>query len=199
MFPILTLFIIFLLFYAYKRNQFSKQEAAKESAFWERENQANATRKKDIEHLDYITIPLEDFSIGTHPEQQLLELEEQLTALSVKKILNLTGISNTDLKLQYGAANLERLGSFDDNFTALVRLLTDYAAALHELSYDEDAIHVLEFGVKIKSDVTQNYVLLAQLYQEKGEEVKIRSLIEAAGILNSLSKETIQKKLSEII
>lgn len=199
MFPVLTLFILFLLFYAYKRNQLTKQEAEKNSAFWALENQANTTRKQDIEHLDYLQIPLDTFPIGKYPSDEREALEQELISLSGEKILNLTGISNTELKLQYGAANLEFLSACDDRFARLVRLLTDYANTLAKDSHFQEAITVLEFGVKIKSDVTENYVLLANLYQEKGEGVKIRSLIESAGLLNSLSKETIQKKLNEML
>ncbi|MCI8326407.1 MAG: hypothetical protein HFI37_01360 [Lachnospiraceae bacterium] len=199
MFPILTVFIIFLLYYAYKRNQLSKQESEKDSSFWERENKANTTLRKDIEHLDYIQIPLDTFPMNRYPSKQRDELEKELTALSKEKILNLTGISNTDLKLKYGVANLEQLSACDDNFARLVRLLTDYASTLIEDSHSDDAIPVLEFGVKIKSDVTSNYVMLAELYLEKGEAHRIRSLIETAGLLNSLSKNTIQKKLKDIL
>lgn len=199
MFPVLTLFLIFILYYAYRRSQISKIEAEKETAFWNREQEANTTLKKDIEHLNYITIPLEDFPIGQYPAEDLLEIESELTALAGEKILNLTGISNTDLKLQYGVANLEILSAYDENFTKLVRLLVDYAQILADDSHTEDAVRVLEFGVKIQSDVTQNYLLLAQLYQSRGESVRIRSLIEAAGLLNSLSKDTIQKKLNAML
>lgn len=199
MFPVLTLFLIFILYYAYRRSQISKIETEKETAFWNREQEANTTLKKDIEHLNYITIPLEDFPIGQYPAEDLLEIESELTALAGEKILNLTGISNTDLKLQYGVANLEILSAYDENFTKLVRLLVDYAQILADDSHTEDAVRVLEFGVKIQSDVTQNYLLLAQLYQSRGESVRIRSLIEAAGLLNSLSKDTIQKKLNAML
>lgn len=199
MFPILAIFIIFLLFYAYKRSQLSKQDAEKDAAFWELESKANSTRKKDIEHLDYIQIPLDSFPIGTYSSAAYRELEDALLELSDKKILNLTGISNTELKLQYGASNLELLSSYDDNFTELVRILMDYAKALVDDNHIEDAVAVLEFGVRIKSDVTENYVLLAQLYKERGEAHRIRSLIETAGLLNSLSKDTIQKKLTELL
>lgn len=199
MFPILTIFLIFLLYYAYQRNKMSKKEAQRESDFWNRENQANSTPKKDIGHLNYITIPLEDFPIGRYPLDPLKELESELTDLADKKILNLTGISNTDLKLQYGAANIEALSSYDENFTRLARLITDYAKILADNSHTQDAIRVLEFGVKIQSDITQNYVLLASLYRETGEGAKIRSLIEASKLLNSLSKDTIQRKLNDML
>ena len=191
---VLITFILFLAYYAYRRKQIDKVNTQKESDFWQRENDANSTRKQDITNLDYIQIP-----VGAYPNEGYEETEQQLLALSEQKILNLTGISNTDLKLQYGVSNLAILSDCDERFTTLVRLLTDYAKGLAEHAHIDDAIRVLEFGVSIKSDVTENYTLLAGLYQEKGETAKISDLIESADSLNSLSKDTIRKKLREIL
>ena len=91
--------------------------------FWQRERDANNTRKQDISQLDYV-----DFSGVTLPFAQfedtlLKECEQQVLNLKDKKVLNLTGISNTDLKMTYGAANLPLLTQYDQNFTLLVRTL----------------------------------------------------------------------------
>ena len=196
---VLITFILFLAYYAYRRKQIDKVNTQKESDFWQRENDANSTRKQDITNLDYIQIPVDTFPVGAYPNEGYEETEQQLLALSEQKILNLTGISNTDLKLQYGVSNLAILSDCDERFTTLVRLLTDYARGLAEHAHIDDAIRVLEFGVSIKSDVTENYTLLAGLYQEKGETAKISDLIESADSLNSLSKDTIRKKLREIL
>lgn len=127
---VLITFILFLAYYAYRRKQIDKVNTQKESDFWQRENDANSTRKQDITNLDYIQIPVDTFPIGAYPNEGYEETEQQLLALSEQNILNLTGISNTDLKLQYGVSNLAILSDCDERFTTLVRLLTDYAKAL---------------------------------------------------------------------
>ena len=196
---VLIAFILFLVYYAYRRKEMDKVNDQKESDFWKRENDANSTRKQDITNLNYIHIPIDTFPIGAYPDEGYKEMEQQLLTLSGQKILNLTGISNTDLKLQYGVSNLAVLSDCDERFTSLIRLLTDYAKGLAEHAHTDDAICILEFGVSIQSDVTENYTLLAELYQEKGEASKISALIESAGSLNSLSKDAIQKKLREML
>lgn len=196
MFPVvLVTFILFLAYYAYRRKQIDKLNTQKESDFWKRERDANSTRRQDITNLNYIQIPVDTFPIGAYPKEGYDEIEQELLALSEKEILNLTGISNTDLKLQYGVSNLAALSDCDERFTTLVRLLTDYARGLAEHTHTDDAIRVLEFGVSIQSDVTENYTLLASLYKETGREHEISSLIERADSLNSLSKDVIRKKL----
>ena len=59
---VLITFILFLAYYAYRRKQIDKVNTQKESDFWQRENDANSTRKQDITNLDYIQIPVDTFS-----------------------------------------------------------------------------------------------------------------------------------------
>ena len=40
-------------------------------SFWNRENEANHTRRKDISGLPYITIPLADFPMGIYDNPEL--------------------------------------------------------------------------------------------------------------------------------
>ncbi|MFR4338210.1 MAG: hypothetical protein ACLT33_09390 [Lachnospira pectinoschiza] len=52
-----------------------------------------------------------------------------ITGLKDKKILNLP-ISNTELKLSYGAANLTEFTEYDDNFTTLIKAPASLGHAL---------------------------------------------------------------------
>lgn len=45
---VLITFILFLAYYAYRRKQIDKVNTQKESDFWQRENDANSTRKQDL-------------------------------------------------------------------------------------------------------------------------------------------------------
>ena len=115
MFIFLAVFIIFVLilnFAIHKNNR--SQENAQEQ-FWENERQANFTRRKDIHNLNYLTIPIEKIPQNLHTDA-----EKTLVRLSSDKMLNLSGITNTELKLEYGAANLDELSAYDANFTEFV-------------------------------------------------------------------------------
>ena len=139
----LFIFLIFLL--AYFRKQSSNTQSAVEESFWERENQANHARRQDISGLSYITIPLENFPMGIYDNSELKEYEQLLTDLSHRKILNLEGQSNTDLKLKYGPANLDELTACDDNYATLCRTIVSYAEVLLSLGHRQDAQKVLVF------------------------------------------------------
>ena len=161
--------------------------------------EANHVRKKDISGLPYINIPFEDFSIGAFPDEKIIELETTLESFRGKKILNLTGQTNTDLKMQYGPANLAALTEYDQNFTDLLHILSNYSSRLLELEHRDAAVSVLEFCVDIGSDVSTHYTTLAKCYQDAGQTDKINILREKVSALDSLMKASILQKLDHIM
>lgn len=197
--PILGLFIIFITLISFYRKRSDRRQQETEEQFWEREHQANLVRRKDISGLSYISIPFEDFSIGVFSDEQLQDATQRLETLRGKKILNLTGLTNTDLKMQYGPANLPTLMECDQNFTDLLLALTDYSNRLIELEHMDAAIPVLEFGIEVGSDVTSHYTTLAAYYKAGGHIEKLKDLQEKAATLNSLSKTSILQKLDIIL
>ena len=194
---ILPFVIILLSLFSLFRNRSSRAMKDQTDAFWEKELRANQTRKQDISGLDYITIPLDAFPIGAYPDDRLTELEQTLQNLSSRKILNLSGISNTDLKLQYGAANLNILSDCASNFTTLARTLASYGERLAALGHWQDAISVLEFGISCNTDVSKNYTLLGSLYREHSESAKLNELTEAVRGSDMLLKDSILKQLTQ--
>lgn len=184
---------IFMAVVSWKRWKANKGDPERE--FWERENTANTTRKQDISNLDYVDFKGVTLPFALFADDFLQQCEEQVLKLKNEKILNLTGISNTDLKLNYGAANLPQLTQYDQNFTLLVRTLNSWGHRLEELGYPQEAMTVLAFSVSIGSDMKATYQLLAELYQQEGNLDGIRSMQENASRLNSLMKEPILSML----
>lgn len=190
-------FLLILGIFAILRSRASRSFKAKQEAFWEREQRANLTRRKDISGLDYIQIPLDAFPIGQYADPALAELETSLTNLSGRQILNLSGISNTDLKLMYGAANLPALSDCDASFIVLARTIAAYGKRLAELGHPQEAIRVLEFGVSCKTDISTNYTLLGSLYRENGQADKVYQLAETVRSMDLLLKDSILRQLAE--
>ena len=121
MFPIILIcFIIFVVFLNSRKRQITKQEQEITEQFWARENKANATRRRSLDNLPYIIIPEELLTPPAQASEDVLTLYETLRQLSAKKIVNLNGKTNTDLKLAYGAASLAVLTEFDENYNTLI-------------------------------------------------------------------------------
>ncbi|MBO5032863.1 MAG: hypothetical protein J6D08_13435 [Lachnospiraceae bacterium] len=188
--------LIFCIFFFFRLQHAKEKEKAAEREFWERERKANFTRKKSLDNLNYITIPEE--LLAMQPQAATEEINSlllDLKDLSACKIVNLTGFTNTDLKLRYGTANINILSDYDFHYTKLVTLLQKLGKLLHESGDDANAVKALEFAVSTGTDVSQTYYLLAELYREAGTPDKINSLIKQAQGLNSLMKDTIVQTL----
>ncbi len=197
-FPFFASFIVFCAWLGYELHKHRNLEKKSLDDFWEKEYEANRTRRKSLDGLDYITIPLDTFPMTQPSDDELLaECRDTLTELSKEPIVNLTGISNTDLKLQYGAPNINLLTAYDQRYTTLARTLQTFGKALYDKGYVGDAKTVLEFAVSTKTDVSSTYKLLTVIYKETGQPEKIKELIPVAEALNSGLKNSIVKMLEE--
>ncbi len=186
--------IIILISFNVKRQK--KIKALKEDAFWAREHRANSVRRKSLDGLNYISIPLENFP--THVLQQdevVSECIELLESLTSQKIVNLTGYSNTDLKLEYGTANITLLSEYDQNYTLLVRTLQKWADVLIETGYMEEASVLMEYAVSIGTDVSRTYYELAKYWDYQGEREQIRRLKKQAEAIRSSNGRIIRRHL----
>ncbi len=196
-FLFLGLFIIFLSVISLYRKRHDRHQNEVEENFWAREAEANHVRRKDISELPYITIPFDSFSIGSFPDGTLSELEAELSAFGDKKMLNLAGKTNTDLKLLYGPANLTALTEYDNNYVELLKLLSQYSDRLIELGHIDAAIPVLEFAVSTGSDFTSHYTTLANYYKTHQMHDKLVTLKMLAEALPTLMRDSIVQKLTE--
>ena len=193
MIPIFTIIIvIFLAILTFQLRKTTNAQEEVEEKFWAREREANATRRKDISNLDYITIP-----DGLFPLNLDSAVENQLAELIGKKMLNLTGMTNTDLKLEYGVQNLDELTSYDDNFAEFIKFAPDYAKELIAAGQTDDARNILEFAVNNLADSRAIFDILSSIYVEAGETSKIPQLISLAKKLDSLSKNIILDDLNK--
>lgn len=195
--PFLAVFIIVTIYIAIRRNSAMHSEQKMWDDFREREQQANWTRRQDISNLAYIKLPLEALPIGKFDDELLANYESALRDLSAQPICNLNGISNTDLKLRYGAANLSTLSQCDTNYSTLVSLLANYGEKLFELSHPEEAKQVLEYSLSLGSDIGKAYEILAAIYKYEGQPEKINVLFESAKKITSIRRNSILRKLEE--
>ncbi len=195
---VLASVILFCGLIAYEGKKHGKQRANQEKSFWARENAANNVRRKPLDNLDYISIPSDTLPMSLMTDHaEVSECLQIIQELSTEKIVNFTGISNTDLKLQYGAPNINLLTEFDQNYTLLARTLQKWAELLYQNGYVTETKTILEFAISTRTDVSKSYYLLADIYKQQGEPEKIQGLIDVAVGLNSALKGAIVRTLQE--
>lgn len=192
--------LIWVLHHNIKKNHCSDKEAL--SSFLEKEDKANASRKKDISNLDYIQVPLDSFpfDITLNDEKKqikILEYKKQIYKLSESKMLNLIGISNTELKEKYGVANLELLTTYDMNYANYLRNLQLFAECIYE-EYPEKAVSILEYCISIGTDISGTYDLLGHYYVEHNAKEKLENLYNLIPVKDSISGKVIINKLDAL-
>ena len=168
--------------------------------FLEKERQANNTLKKPLDDLDFVKVPLENIPMPDPAvNERCASLIAEIRRLSEMKAVNLTGISNTDLKLMYGAPNLPILTEYDQNFTSICKNLYDLGCEYKTAGFTDEAVATLNCAVDLGTDISGNYTLLAELYAEKGLYVEIQRLINRADNIRSLTKNSTINKLQNIL
>ena len=195
-FPFLASVIVFIIILTISIKKSDKNIKNQIDNFWERERLANSVRKKPLDDLEYVEIPNHFLTLPVPKEDdRAVDALSMLKHLSERKIVNLNGISNTDLKLKYGTANITALSEYDQNYTQLIRALQQLAASLVNNDHPDEAKEVLEYAVSIKSDISATYTLLANIYTEENHPEKIEDLIQKADSLESLTAPSIVKRL----
>lgn len=199
-FPILASVLVLCGAIAFSIHRQKNNVADMEDEFWDREYKANSTRRKPLDDLDYIKIPLDSLPIDKYnDDSKINEYSSTIVELSKSPIVNLTGISNTDLKLKYGAPNIDILSTYDGRYTTLASTLQKWALALYEKEDFEAAKSVLEFAVSTRTDVSASYRLLATIYKKNGDDTSIEKLIPIASSINSPLKDSIIEYLKDCI
>ena len=192
-FPLFASFIVLIIWLKYEIGKADRKKTKASESFWDKESRANNVRKQPLDSLHYIEIPLDLI-----PRDLLTEYEAVRNALSIidslqgKKIVNLNGITNTDLKLTYGTANITPLSEYDENYTSLITAIYTIASLLYEKGYTEQAIPLLEFGVMTKTDMSGYYRILYQYYSDK-DKSRLAWLQNRAENVDGLMKESILK------
>lgn len=196
--PFLATLFLFLLVLGRALKKNTKAMNEQEQSFWQRERAANNVRKKPLDDLEYISLPLEQLPTDAHNDDSVVqECLDTLNILKDNKIVNLTCITNTDLKLTYGTANITVLTEYDQNYTSLVTTLQKWADKLYQLGDMDSARIVLEYAVSVRSDITATYLLLAEIYSQSGLSERIPELVTASEKLTTTSGKIILRKLQE--
>ena len=189
---------VFIIWLTFTLRSIKKKNERAETDFWERESASNSVRRKNIDDLPYVRFPFDRLPSEesfTACGEEVPESLHALRALEGQKIINLNGISNTDLKLQYGTANITVLSEYDANYEQLSKHVYLLAQKLDQLGRTDEALFLLEEILPTGTDITGHYRLLADIYQRRNEPQKIVALKKQAEKLHSLTKRVILQNL----
>ena len=176
--------IVFVIWFRVKIKKANKETNIQNAQYWEREEQANFARKKDITNLEYLTVDDNELMLKTPANDEEADLIQQLK-----------DYSNTDLKEKYGVVNLEELSNCDQNYLYFIRALSNWGRYLYEHDDPDRAQKVMELSLRIGSDISHVYTILAQIYLQQGKEEKVDELIAKAASSDMALKDSLIRKL----
>ncbi|GMQ56146.1 hypothetical protein AN1V17_05390 [Vallitalea sediminicola] len=199
--PIFLLsFIILIIVIKLKMTKADREVKNTSKTFWAREEKAMFARKKSIDDLDYIHIDENELPISKNKEypDEILHIQNKIMDLIKLKMIDFHGKTNTDLKIEYGTANLDTLILYEEHYTLLIKHLYKWGKLLHENNNIDEAIKVLEIGVNIKTDISGHYILLGKLYKIKKDTKSFNSLYSQINDTQFMFKDKILNALSSL-
>ena len=123
----LGLFLIFLLWFTYERLKADRHSSYSNEEFWERERRASFTPSARIDNLPYLTLDESVIpSASPADTDELKSVLEEIRSLKDTQMIDLSEMTNTELKLKYGTANFTALSEADQRFALLI---TDFEKA----------------------------------------------------------------------
>lgn len=197
LFMSLSILIIFVVWLNYEIKKDTKLSNKSSEEFWKNESLANQKRPEDISGLDYLTIPLDKLPMHDVSDGTSNSYRDTILSLSDKKILNLSDLTNTELKLKYGISNFKILSEYDNNYTKLVSILQKWGERLYTQGYHKEALTILEVAVNCNTDVRSTYLLLADIYAKQFSPGKIDLLMDKIHLSNIRNKEKLLLELEE--
>ncbi|MBR1445246.1 MAG: hypothetical protein IJ583_17130 [Firmicutes bacterium] len=153
--------------------------------FAEREMKANNTRIKGIDESLFVIpdttgLPFREYE-ETEENKRIIKKQTAVSKKSAFKMIRFPEVmTNTDIKLNYGANNFDMLIMYEEHYNGYIRALLEWGEELIKMDMSDDAQMVLQNAVDFNSDLGKTYTLLAKIYYEKNEREKLKDLASAA-------------------
>lgn len=147
-----------------------KESKTMMESYYERERQAHSTRRQSLDDLAYVHVELNRLPFDVLHTQEVLRYEKDVVRLSKMPMVSFKGLDNTELKIRYGIPNLNTLIQYETTYNLMLDAIVGWSKALIEAGFTYEAITLLEEGIRMESDKSENYILLLNLYKEHKKE-----------------------------
>ncbi len=163
----LGLFLIFLMWFTYERLKADHKSSYTNEEFWERERRASFSPTARIDNLPYVTL---DESVipdaSCDDSEELADVLKELRSLKGKNLIDLSEMTNTDLKIKYGTSNFTALSQADSDFALLVSDCEKAADLLADAGRTAEAYKLLDYSANLsgygklrqKADALHNFM-----------------------------------------
>ena len=196
--PVLLVLIIgIFLIYNSIASYIEWKNKQKIEAFLKEADYNNIVPKKKLDEIKFINIDLDKINFKS-TKKETINKYKKLYDLSKEKMANFENETNFNLKEKYGVNNFQEVLSYQENYDNFLKLIVDVAENLYKENLFLCAQELLEIGVELKSDITKNYTILADIYNEEHDNKKLFKLIDKVLASENISQQKIMKHISSI-
>lgn len=194
-----TLIAIFIFRHHMKKSSKKQNDVSK--AFWAKEASSLVVRKKDLTQVDYVypNLTEEDLKgeawLEAQGQKSLYRYETQIAGLLKQPMMNFQSMSNTDLRLTFGTANLTIIRENEERWNSYLKALYQMGSKLLASGETVYSIKLLEEGIAMGTDNRQHFLTLGRYYKDSGDTDAYHQLLATAQSLESLTKNALVRDL----
>lgn len=194
--PIISILFIILIIMLQLKLRKSGHIGSKKEAYLKRESLASKTRKKSLENLHYYKIDLNALSIPCNATSSILRIYDRIQDYSQLPMVNFDGKDNTELKMEYGVANLTTLITYESTYQNLLHQLYDFAERLYEEGFVKEASLPLIEAIRLDSTMSKHFLLLSTLLNELRDYERLEALLSKVKTMEIHKKDNIIKNIT---
>ena len=169
-----------------------------------KELEANSARRKDISPECFIEPNLLILPFSKYENSECAQVRDALSyvkELSIYPMIKFDKhLNNNEIKLMFGVANLEDVAIFEENYTDFLNGMIRWAEKLIKIEEFIDAETILKETIRMKSDFSKSYTLLADIYGNKKDIKSLESLLKHVSNENFMADDSrLKEKISKYI
>ncbi|MCL1997650.1 MAG: hypothetical protein FWG65_02675 [Turicibacter sp.] len=185
LFPAITILVIVAIVTFFSRRAFRDFNTPSKKLL-EEELKANSARKHDVEAEFFYTPEPHLLPIREDAEVKIKKAQDNVLLLASKTMLVFPQKrTNLELKFAYGAANLEKVTLYEENYNKYVQALVKWGDLLFETGGKAemaDAIIIFEKTLELGGEFRKIYKHLAEHYAKMGDKARLNGLIEKVNV-----------------
>lgn len=192
---VLVLVAVLLITIVSSYHQGNDKRKVKE--YLKQENQTYIKPKSALNDIKFIDVNFNDINFNAKDDNAKEEINK-LLAFKDLKIASFKGMTNNDLKKEYGTNNFDDVLEYQNNYEELLNQLRVTSEVLIKDEDEKSAMKLLNYAVDLGDDVTKSYTMLADLYAKNKLRKEMYHLVDTVRSNKNLSQQKIMSYISKL-
>ena len=146
------------------------------------DSEANFARRRPLPDDFYFVPDIRGLNLKEYADDdksKVAEKQARVLKLSEAKMIRLPkSMTNKEIKMNYGAANLETVTNGEEVYQMFLEALISWGEALSNIGDKADAKKVLEKAIDFGCDISRCFISLAELYLKDRDKSSADKLIK---------------------